>query len=200
MNEHANPNLQRHVAFGARRRARRTDDASSSASASPPSRCCSTWPTAKWRWRAARRFKAANPDKYFLMGADPRLPKMPDEADADRLLQQPLRLAQSSAAKRDARAQGRPQREGRARLPVARHRCRRLHPLRPRLLGRADDRALCRRGSELGGAHASGAALFSDPSVGYEYPEMYVNISAPIISRSLTSSPNTSARRTTSIT
>ena len=37
----------------------------------------------------------------------------------------------------------------------------RLYPLRPRLLGRATGRALCRRGSDLGDPRASGAALLS---------------------------------------
>jgi len=52
--------------------------------------------------------KAANPDKYFLMGADSRLPAMPEKTDADRFLQVPVRVAQSPAAKRDPRTQGRP--------------------------------------------------------------------------------------------
>ena len=73
------------------------------------------------------------------------------EADAGRLLPPPLRLAPRTCCKA-RRTRSRPaNREGRARLPAARHRHRQLHPLRPRLLGRADDRALCRRGSGLGG-------------------------------------------------
>ena len=51
---------------------------------------------------------AQNPGKYFLMGADPRLPTMPEKPTLHRLLQAPLRLDQPPAAERDACAQGRP--------------------------------------------------------------------------------------------
>ena len=72
--------------------------------------------------------------------------------------------------------QGRLRREDDARLPAARHRRRRLHPQRPRLLGRAAARAVRRRGGELGDPRAPGAALLPDESVGYTYPEMYVRL------------------------
>ena len=72
------------------------------------------------------------------------------QADVDRFHEAALRLDRAPPAKRDARAQGRAAGKDRARLPAARHRRGRLHPLRPRLLGRADDRALCRRGNVVG--------------------------------------------------
>ena len=84
--------------------------------------------------------------------------------------------------------------EDRARLPAARHRRRQLHPLRPRLLGRAADRALCRRGGELGGPHAPGAALLPRRVRRLRaIPTCTSSCSAPTTSPSPTSSPNTSA-------
>ena len=83
------------------------------------------------------------------------------EADPDRLLQAPLRPVHAPPAKRPARGERRPAREDGARLPAARHRRDRLHPRRPRLLGRPADRALCRRGSDLGDPRPPGAALLS---------------------------------------
>ena len=103
--------------------------------------------------------QAKYPGKYFNMGAGPAAAADAGQADAAGLLQAPLRLDQPSAAERRAGAEERPQREGRAGLPAARHRGGELHPLRPRLLGRADDRALRRRGGERGDPHAPGAAL-----------------------------------------
>ena len=102
---------------------------------------------------------AKNPGKYFLMGADPRLPTMPEKptlidffkhrfASTNHLLQSAT-LALKTGHRR----------EGRAGVPAARHRRGQLHPLRPRLLGRADDRALCRRGGELVDPRAPGAAV-----------------------------------------
>ena len=120
-------------------------------------------------------FKKNNPDKYFLMGADPRLPQMPKKPTLIDFFKNRFASLNHLLAKRHAGEEKRPQREDHSRLPSARHRRRRLHPLRPRLLGRADDRTLCRRGSELGGAHAPGVRFFPDTSVGYEYPQMYIN-------------------------
>ena len=51
--------------------------------------------------------QAKNPGKYFLMGPDPRLPKMPDKADTARFLQAAVCVDEPPAAERDARAQGR---------------------------------------------------------------------------------------------
>ncbi len=58
------------------------------------------------------------PGKYFNMGPDPRLPPMPEKPTLAGLLQEPARFDQSSAAKRGAGAQKRPQREGRAGVPA----------------------------------------------------------------------------------
>ena len=68
---------------------------------------------------------AKNPGKYFLMGADPRLPKMPEKPTLIDFFKLPLRVDQPPAAERDPRAQGRARREGHPRLPAARHRRRR---------------------------------------------------------------------------
>ncbi len=51
--------------------------------------------------------KAANPDKYFLMGADPRLPPMPDKPTLIDFFKCRFASMQSSAAKRDPRPEGR---------------------------------------------------------------------------------------------
>ena len=102
---------------------------------------------------------AKHPGKYFLMGADPRLPKMPDKPTLIDFFKAAVRLDRAPAAERDACAQGRARRKDRPGLPPPRHRRGELHPLRSRLLGRAADRALCGRGGELGDARAPGAAL-----------------------------------------
>ena len=65
--------------------------------------------------------QARHPGKYFLMGADPRLPKMPDKPTLLDFFK-PLRLHQPSAAERNPCAQGRPRREDHARVSAARHR------------------------------------------------------------------------------
>ena len=141
---------------------------------------------------------AANPGSIFSW-APTRGCRNAGPADADRFLQGAVCHHQPFAAERDARAQGRAPREGGACLPTARHRRRELHPLRPRLLGRADDRALCRRGSGMGGAHASGVALLPR-SVGRLRISGNVSssCSATTTNPSRISSPNTSARGTTS--
>ena len=144
-------------AVGARGRARRADDARARAHrhqvrAVRPRR---RQGRDGGRQRAARQ----EPRQVPADGRRPAPAADAGEADAGRLLPLPLRLHLAPAAERHARAEGRPPREGDPRLPAARHRRRQLHPLRPRLLGRADDRALCRRGGELGGEDAPGAAL-----------------------------------------
>ena len=126
------------------------------------------------------------------MGADKRLPKMPEKPTLIDFFK--LRFASTNTCCRAPRMRSRPaSREGHSGLPAARHRRRQLHPLRPRLLGRADDRALCRRGGQLGDPHAPGSALLSDsrrlkisgdvhPLFGADYePEPYIsrNTSAP---------------------
>ena len=142
-----------------------------------------------------------NPGKYFNMGAGPAAAADAGEADAAGLFQEPVRLDQPSAAKRRAGDQERPQREGRAGVPAARHRGGGLHPLRPRLLGRADDRALCRRGGQLGDPHAPGAALLPRRvgrlRLSRHVPEVFRRRTT---SPSRTSSRSTSARGTTSTT
>jgi hypothetical protein len=84
---------------------------------------------------------AANPGKHFLMGADPRLPEMPEKPTLIDFFK--ARFASTSHMLQSAThaLKG----GGRARLPPPRHRRRELHPLRPRLLGRADDRTLRQR-------------------------------------------------------
>ena len=120
------------------------------------------------------------------------------EADPGRFLQVPLRAVDAPAAERASRQEGRPVREDGAGLPAARHRRRRLHPRRPRLLGRANGRTLCRRGSHLGDPCPPGAALLSDPSVGYEYPQNYLDWFGADYRPDGTSRKTTSARGTTS--
>ena len=87
---------------------------------------------------------AKNPGKYFLMGADKRLPEMPEKptlidffqrrfASTAHLLQSAKHALKNGLSEKTSPG-----------LPAARHRRRELHPLRPRLLGRAADRTLCR--------------------------------------------------------
>ena len=103
--------------------------------------------------------QAKYPGKYMLMGDDPRLPKMPAKptlldyfhyrfASMNHLLQSATHALKA----------GLPEKVILACLLHDIGVCR-LHPRRPRLLGRADDRALCRRGGELGDPRAPGAAL-----------------------------------------
>ena len=78
--------------------------------------------------------QAKHPGKTFLMGADPRLPKMPDKPTLIDFFK--LRFASTpSAAERDPCVEGRAGRENHPGLPAARHRRGELHPLRSRLLG-----------------------------------------------------------------
>ena len=141
------------------------------------------------------------PRQVFQHGPGPAAAADAGEADAAGLLQEPARFDQPSAAKRGAGAQERPQREGRAGVPAARHRGGGLHPLRPRLLGRADDRALCRRGGELGDPVAPGAALLPR-RVGRLRLSRHVHevFRRRTTRPSRTSRRNTSARATTSTT
>ena len=112
------------------------------------------------------KLKAANPDKYFLMGADPRLPKMPEKPTLIDFFNNRFASLNHLLQSADARAQGRPQREGRAGVPPARHRRGELHPLRRRLLRRADDRGPY-VDEEVRSAVRTHQALrfFADPSV-----------------------------------
>ena len=104
---------------------------------------------------------AKHPGKLFLMGADPRLPKMPDKPTLVDFFKLRFASTAPSAAERDPCAEGRARRKDHPGLPAARHRRGELHPLRSRLLGRAADRALCGRGGELGDSRSPGAALLS---------------------------------------
>ena len=132
-------------------------------------------PSDRRQGRDGRRRRAAGQvsRQVFQHGPRPAAAADAGEADAAGLFQEPLRLDQPSAAERGARAQERPQREGRAGVPAARHRGGRLHPLRPRLLGRADDRALRRRGGQRAIRMHQALRFFPDESVGYGYPDMY---------------------------
>ena len=142
---------------------------------------------------------ARNPGKHFLMGDDSRLPKMPDEPTLIDFMKLPLRLDSPPAAERQACAQDRPAGEDRDGVPPPRHCGCRLHPRRPRLLGRADARALCRRGGELGDPHAPGAALLPRRVGRLRLPRaLHQVLRRRITSPSPTSSPSTSARGTTS--
>ena len=109
----------------------------------------------------AAALMAKNPKARVLMGDDPRLPAMPEKPTLIDFFKYRFGPPHAPAAKRAARGQGRAQREDGARLPAARHLDDRLYPRRPRLLGRAAGRALCRRGSHLGDPRPSGAALLS---------------------------------------
>ena len=97
--------------------------------------------------------------KLVMMGPDPRLAQMPAKptlidyfkyrfGPANHLLQS-ARLAQKSGAER----------EGHPGLPGARHRHRRIHPWRPRLLGRPAPGAVRGRGGGLGDPLSPGAPL-----------------------------------------
>ena len=114
---------------------------------------------ADFSWPNGAALQAEKPGAKMLMGDDPRLPKMPDKptlvdffkyrfGPAQHLLQSAKHALTRGAQREDGPC-----------LPAARYRGDRLYPLRPRLLGRADRRALCRRGSDLGDPRAPGAAL-----------------------------------------
>ena len=93
------------------------------------------------------------------MGADPRLPQMPDKPTLIDFFK--TRFASTNHLLQSATHALKNGHNEKVVLACLLHDIGvgELHPLRPRLLGRADDRALCRRGGELGGAHAPGAAL-----------------------------------------
>ena len=101
---------------------------------------------------------AANPGKHFLMGADPRLPAMPEKPTLINFFK--ARFASTSHLLQSATHALKGGYGEKVVLVCLLHdigvasfiRC-------DRLLGRADNRALCRRRSELGGAHAPGAAF-----------------------------------------
>jgi hypothetical protein len=144
-----------------------------------------------------RRSGRKNPGKHFLMGADPRLPPMPAEADAGGLyfrcrFASHAHLLQSAT---HALKAGHNE-KGHSRLPAARHRRGQASSAATTATGRADDRALCGPRSQLGGAHASRRCAFSRTSRRLAYPEMYLKLFGDDISPSPTSSPNTSARGT----
>ena len=88
--------------------------------------------------------QARNPGKYFLMGADPRLPKMPDKPTLIDFFNSRFKhdtmgnnhLLQSAKL---ARVKGCSEK-----IVLARHLCCRPRAERSRALGGADDRALCR--------------------------------------------------------
>ena len=104
---------------------------------------------------------AKNPKARVLMGDDPRLPAMPEKptlVDFFRYRFGPATHVLQSA--RHAVNAGLPERWC-SPPPVARHLDNGLDPRRPRLLGRAAGRALCRRGGDLGDPRPSGAALLS---------------------------------------
>ena len=92
----------------------------------------------------AAAMMAGNPKARVLMGDDPRLPAMPEKptlmdffkyrfGPAAHLLQSAQARGECGAARQDG-----------ARVPAARYLDDRLHPRRPRLLGRATGGALCR--------------------------------------------------------
>ena len=102
----------------------------------------------------APRFRPAH-------GRGPSAPAHAGEADPARLLPPALRSGPGPpAAKRESRTEERTAGEDGARLPAPRHRGDRVHPRRPRLLGRAARRTLCGRGGELVHPDAPGAAVF----------------------------------------
>jgi len=122
------------------------------------------------------KLKAANPDKYFLMGADPRLPKMPEKPTLIDFFKS--RLATTSHL-----------------LQSATHALKGGHPEKVVLACLVHDIGVasfirCDHGywgaqmiepyvdEEVAWAVRMHQALrfFPDPSVGYEYPETYVNL------------------------
>ena len=115
----------------------------------------------RWQGRYGKR-RFANgeaPGKPMLMGADPRLPQDAGKAHANGLLVAVLPHRTSPAGATHALKAGNESHPG---LPVARRRCRKFHPLRPRLLGRANDRAFMSMRKSVGRARAPGAAVFPD--------------------------------------
>ncbi len=84
---------------------------------------------------------AKNPKAIFNMGEDPRLPPMPEKPTLIDYFRYRFRLDHATCCKATHALKDGHSEKDRARLPAARHRRGELHPLRPRLLGRADDRA-----------------------------------------------------------
>ena len=108
----------------------------------------------RWRRGAGSGHAQAHEETgaVFMMGQNPTLPVMPDEADAARFLPLPVlrhRVPAPAAEREDSRwmpARARPW----CGMPAARHLQWRVAAHRPRLLGRADDRPLRERGGGLG--------------------------------------------------
>ena len=109
----------------------------------------------------AAAIMAKNPNARVLMGDDPRLPAMPEKPTLMDFFK--YRFGPPCIC---CKARGTRSRAGcREKMVLA---CLlhdistdRVHPRRPRLLGRAAGRALCRRRSHLGDPRAPGAALLS---------------------------------------
>jgi hypothetical protein len=144
--------------------------------------------------------QAANPGKYFLMGADPRLPKMPDKPQLIDFFKQ--RFASTAHL-----------------LQSATHALKAGHNEKVVLACLLHDIGVvsfirCDHGywgaqliepyvdEEVSWAIRVHQALrfFPDESAGYAYPDLIANISARTMSPSLISSRSTSARAITSTT
>src|SRR5262249_16263831 len=126
------------------------------------------------RLGGSRPARADHPPRQRQAGDDGTRPASGAHARAAhavRLLQVSLRPRQPSDAERAARAEERRRRETRAGLPAARHRHRRVHPRRPRLLGGAAAGAVRGRGSRVGHPLSPSVAVFRGRVGGLRVPE-----------------------------
>ena len=146
-----------------------------------------------------RHGRFLQPPRLALQVDDPRLQKMPDKPTLLDFFK--YRFGPSSHLLQSAKhaLERRPRRRDRPRLPPARHRRHRLHPQRPRLLGRPAHRALRRREGGLGHPRPPGPALLRRRVRRLRVPrDVHPRSSARTSSRSRTSRRSTSGSRTTS--